>query len=77
MYTELEPNIRPYGGVKKVSKEGCGSRKCRICACTAGMKCEWGAPLWNTVATKELKFYEGYCHSNPGYLHQRPLSKVS
>ena len=30
---------------KKVSKKGCESKKiCRICACTAGVKCEWGEP---------------------------------
>ena len=33
--------------------------------------------LWHTVGTEELKLPEGYCDSNPRYLHQRPLSKVS
>ena len=66
--------MRPYVGVKK-----CESKKCWIYACTAGMKYEKGGEmcLWHMVETKELKLPDGYCHSNPGCLHQRPLSKVS
>ena len=33
--------------------------------------------LWHMLGTKKLKLVERYCHSNPRYLHQRLLSKVS
>ena len=26
MYTEIDPNMRPYGGVKKVSQKGVGQK---------------------------------------------------
>ena len=37
--------MRPYGGVTKCESKGHGSKKCRICACTAGLKCELGEPV--------------------------------